>query len=59
MKTVLRASNDTVNTLMLANSNEVHGALPFWRNGEPQRRFVLLRDNKIFAKKNRIDKSKL
>lgn len=59
MKTVLRASNDTVNTLMLANSNEVHGALPFWRNGEPQRRFALLRDKKISAKKSRIDKSKL
>lgn len=59
MKTVLRASNDTVNTLMLANSNEVHGALSFWRKGEPQRRFALLRDKKTFAKKNRLDKSKL
>lgn len=59
MKTVLRASNDTVATLMLANSREVHGALPFWVNGEPQRRFEILRNQKIAAKKERAGKSKL
>lgn len=59
MKTVLRASNDTVATLMLANSREVHGALPFWVEGEPQKRFEILRSQKIAAKKERTGKSKL
>ena len=59
MKIVLRASNDTVATLMLANSKEVHGALPFWVKGEPQKRFEILRNQKIAARKQRNGKSKL
>lgn len=46
MRTVLRNSNEMVDKLMLANSNEVHGALPFWVDGEPQRRFEKLRNMK-------------
>lgn len=46
MRTVLRNSNEMVDKLMLANSNEVHGALPFWVDGEPQRRFEKLRELK-------------
>lgn len=59
MKTVLRASNDTVATLMLANSKEVHGALPFWVHGEPQRRFEILRNKKMAARRERLKQSKL
>ncbi|CCK70969.1 dodecenoyl-CoA isomerase KNAG_0F03070 [Huiozyma naganishii CBS 8797] len=50
MKDVLRASNDTVSKLELANSKEVHGALPYWVDGEPQRRFARLRDAKLAAR---------
>lgn len=59
MKTVLRASNDLVATLMLANSKEVHGALPFWVKGEPQKRFEILRNEKINARNRKISQSKL
>ncbi|CCF55927.1 hypothetical protein KAFR_0A04910 [Kazachstania africana CBS 2517] len=54
MKKLLK-TQALVNSLNLANSMEVHGALPFWINGEPQRRFKVLREEKMkVSRKSRL-----